>query len=344
MLLKTVSILTNKAPKKISHYYRQFQDVLQEEGQAILTARNTVRPEDVSKLITLYQNLASSGGDLVVCGLGKSGQIANKMVSTFNSTGLKSFFLHPVEALHGDLGRVKSIDAIVLISKSGTTEEILKLIPHLPTPSKNIIGLLGNPSSPIGEKCHLIFNCAVNREACINNQAPTTSSTLTLAMGDAMTVIWETFSDLSQERFALNHPAGFLGKSLRMKVSHLMIPAHQCPCLPPDTPLKEAIIKMTELPVGMCALVKNDIFYGLLVEGDIRRTLIKNLPLSTPIKALALPSPIFVTENTLAIKALELMEFGKRILNILPVLQDDKFVGILRSHELLREGFSTRSR
>lgn len=321
-------------------YFRQFQQVLEQEGKAILATRDKIQAGEVEKLLEIYHHLEMAGGEMVICGVGKSGQIANKMVSTFNSIGLKSCFLHPVEAMHGDLGRIGPRDALALISKSGTTEEIVKLIPYLPVPPKRIIGLLGNPDSPLARACHLLFDCSVAKEACINNQAPTTSSTVALAVGDAMAVLWESLIGLSREGFAANHPSGFLGKSLRLKVGHLMLPPEQCAILRPVETLQQAIIKMTEFPTGLCALCEEGIFQGLLVEGDIRRTLAKNLGLDTPLGEVAGRHPISVGPDELAINALRLMELRERPLNVLPVLEGEQFLGALRLHDLLREGLS----
>ena len=319
-------------------YFEQFQDVLDQEGRAILATKERVRPEDVGKLLAIYRHLRDSGGEMVVCGVGKSGQVANKMVSTFNSIGLRSSFLHPVEALHGDIGRISSQDALVLISKSGSTEEIVKLIPYVPMPPERMIGLLGNPRSKLGQICYLCFDCSVIKEACINNQAPTTSSTVALAVGDAMAVLWESLVGLSREGFAINHPSGFLGKSLRLKVCHLMLPAEKCAVLSPAGTLQEAIIKMTEFPIGLCALCEGEMLKGILTEGDIRRALVKDLGLEVPLAQVASHKPILIGPNDLALEALRLMELRERPLNVLPVVQEGRFLGALRLHELLSEG------
>ncbi|MCY4644407.1 MAG: KpsF/GutQ family sugar-phosphate isomerase [Bacteriovoracales bacterium] len=320
--------------------FQHFQDVLEQEGRAILAAKSRLEKGQVDKLIELYHHLKASAGDLAVCGVGKSGQIGQKMVSTFNSIGLKSFFLHPIEALHGDLGRMGRGDVVALISKSGATEEIVKLIPHLPIPKERIMGLVGRADSPIAKACHLVFDCSVEKEACLNNQAPTTSSTVTLAIGDAMAVAWESFTELSREDFALNHPAGPLGKSMRLKVAHLMLSRDECAVLTPTHTLGDAIIEMTTYPTGLCAVVEKDVLEGILVEGDIRRALVKKRGLSTPLKDLATPRPVTIGPDELASKALSLMEMGDRPLNILPVVRDRHFLGALRLHDLLKEGLS----
>ena len=322
------------------NYCEQFQEVLEQEGRALLAAKSRITADDVAGLVDIYRHLAASGGELMVCGVGKSGQIAAKMAATFNSIGLKSYFLHPVEALHGDLGRVSAQDGLVLISKSGSTEEILKLVPYLALPQERIIGLLGSSPSPLARSCHVVFDCSVEKEACINNQAPTTSSTVALAMGDAMAVVWESLVGLSKEGFAVNHPAGLLGKSLCLKVAHLMLPPEQCAILSPTHSLQDAILKMTEFPTGLCVVSKGGSFKGILVEGDIRRALVKELSLQTALGEVACAEPVVIGPGELAIDALHLMELGERPLNVLPVVEEGRFLGALRLHDLLKEGLS----
>lgn len=327
-------------------YFQVAKNVLNLEAQAIIRASERLRAKDIAKLTNIFTLLKNFGGNLIFSGVGKSGSIAQKISSTFCSLGLPSYFLHPVEALHGDLGRMSRSDGIVLISKSGTTEEILKLIPYLKTEKSMAIGLLGNTSSPIAEKCSLVFDCSVEKEACINNQAPTTSSTLTLAIGDAMAVVYEKIVGLSKEGFAENHPAGFLGKALHLRAKDLMCPFSQCPVLTETATLKDAIIEMTRFPVGGCAILDGDKkLLGLMVEGDIRRVFTsEENNLETPLEKLMNKSPVMIGPDCLALKALELMEKRKHQINILPIInENDVFLGFIRPHDLLREGFKFNS-
>ena len=322
-------------------------DVLRLEAKALLASASLLEISgsvQVEKLVALFQELQSTESALLFCGVGKSGIIAQKCAATFTSLGLPSFYLHPTEALHGDLGRVRKSDAIVLISKSGTTEEVLKLIPYLATKKEKLIGLIGAPTSPIGEHCGIVFDCSVDKEACLNNQAPTTSSTVALAMGDAMAVLFESLTGLSKEGFAFNHPGGILGKSLRMKVKDLMIKASSCPVLSPDQSLQEVILLMTKYPVSGCAIIDQDKFLGILVEGDIRRTFTReNQGLKTLVRDIMNNNPVAIGPDNLAFEALELMESKGRSLQILPVIENSKFLGFIRLHELLKEGFSLKS-
>ena len=322
-------------------------DVLRLEAHALEQAATCLEKSgfaDVEKLTVLFQELLLSEASLIFCGVGKSGIIAQKCAATFTSLGLPSFYLHPTEALHGDLGRVRSTDAIVLLSKSGTTEELLKLIPFLICKKERRIGLIGASSSPIGDQCGIVFDCSVEKEACINNQAPTTSSTVALAMGDAMAVLLESLTGLSKEGFAVNHPGGILGKTLRMKVRDMMIMASVCPVLTPDQTLQEVILLMTKFPVGGCGIVQENKFMGILVEGDIRRTFTKeNLGLKTLVCDIMNQNPISIGPDNLAFEALQLMENNNRSLQVLPVIEDGIFLGFIRLHELLKEGFSLKS-
>ena len=316
--------------------------VLRMEADAIISAAERLQQDDIEKLVNIFSILKNVGGSLVFCGVGKSGLIAQKLASTFTSLGLPSFFLHPVEALHGDLGRVSKTDAIVFISKSGTTEEIMKLIPYLPVEHEMRIAMVGCGNSPIAKKCALFLDCKVNNEACINNLAPTTSSTLALAIGDAMAVVYESMIGLSQESFAVNHPGGLLGKSLRLKVSDLMLSFEQSPHVLEGATLQEIILEMTKRPAGGCAIVdRENHFMGIVVEGDIRRTFIReNLGLSTPVKQIMNKNPVRISPDKLAFEALKLMEGRERQISILPVVGEDNiFLGLIRLHDLLKEGF-----
>lgn len=327
---------------KNSNHLKVMQDVLTLESRALELAATRLTEKKAQSLADLFEYLRGCGGALIFCGVGKSGLIGQKLASTFCSLGLPSYFLHPVEALHGDLGRVNKNDAIVFLSKSGTTEEILKLIPFLDLPRPSRVGLLGSVESPIAKECALVFDCSVEKEACINNQAPTTSSTLALAVGDAMAVLFESLTGLTKEGFAVNHPGGLLGKSLRIRVRDLMVAKESCPVASASQSLREVLIEMTRSPVGACAiLTKSGELEGILVEGDIRRALAGDThDLGVAVEKIMTRKPISVTTDTLAFHALELMEKRERPISILPVVENNQFIGFLRVHDLFKEGFS----
>jgi len=317
------------------------QSVLSLEAQALVEASQKIGPEQASQLSKIYDYLLQSSGSLVFCGVGKSGLIAGKLAATFSSLGRPSFFLHPTEALHGDLGRVTSNDVIVFISKSGTAEEILRLLPFLPMGVDQFVALIGDMQSPLAKKCSLVFDCSVRQEAGVNKQAPTTSSTLALAMGDAMAVLYEHKVGLSKEGFAVNHPGGILGKRLRMKVRDLMWQRSECPTLRKEESLKDAILAMTSKNVGGVAILDDhQKLLGIMVEGDIRRTFVKNSQgLDTKLEVIMNPNPITIAAEDLAFNALQLMEQRENQISILPVIDENKiFVGFIRLHDLIKEG------
>lgn len=319
-----------------------FTQVLKTEAQALELAASRFTDENAKKLVNLYELLANTGGSLIISGVGKSGHIATKIAATFSSLGLPSFFLHPTEAMHGDLGRVTKLDAIVMISKSGTTEELLNMIPYVQIPKERIIALVGKVDSPISHKSGIVLDASVEKEACINDLAPTTSTTVALAMGDAMAVLYENVMGVSKEKFAVNHPAGLLGKSLSLTVDRLMIKASDCPSVPETATLQDAILVMTQKPVGMCAVVSGSKMIGILVEGDIRRAFAKSAEaIKTPVKEIMTAKPTTLTSNTLAFDALKTMENPARLLNVAPVVDDGEFKGVLRLHDLFKAGFNS---
>ncbi|MBK24343.1 MAG: hypothetical protein CME70_10135 [Halobacteriovorax sp.] len=324
-------------------FLETMKNVLILEAKALELAAARITEKDANVLTDFFKTLKERHGILYFCGVGKSGYIAQKLASTFSSLGQPSFFLHPSEAMHGDLGRLSEVDHVIFISKSGTTEEILKIIPFLPFGVENCLGLLGEKNSPIGDKCNHVFDCSVEKEACLNNQAPTTSSTLAMAMGDAIAVMYEKYIGLSKEGFAKFHPGGILGKSMRLKVSDVMLKADDCAKASPSQSLKEILIEMTRLPVGGCAVVEGEALKGILVEGDVRRTLTsKETGLETLASEIMTTNPVKVTPDALASEAFSLMEGHKpNPLNILPVVSSEgAFCGFIRLHDLFKEGFN----
>ena len=317
-----------------------FTQVLVSEAKAIERAAQNFDEKTVVQLVSLFELLAGTGGSLVVCGVGKSGHIGTKIASTFSSLGLPSFFLHPTEAMHGDLGRVSKADAILLISKSGTTEEILNLLPYLLIPKERIVALVGKVNSPIAEKSGIILDASVEKEACINDLAPTTSTTVALALGDAMAVLYENVLGVSKEKFAVNHPAGLLGKTLSLKVERLMIPASECPQVDEKATLQDAIMAMTQKPVGMCAIVNGGLMKGIIVEGDIRRAFAKRADaIQMPISEFMNAKPTTLLPTILAFEALKVMEDTDRPLSVIPIVENGNFLGVLRLHDLFKAGF-----
>lgn len=328
------------------NYCDFFRNVIKAEADALRLAADRIEIEHVDKLERIFIRLRELGGNLVFSGVGKSGLIGKKISSTFSSLGLPSYFLHPTEALHGDLGKLSKLDVMVVLSNSGSTDELLKVFPYFPMGRENVIGLLGNMISPIAQKCAVVLNCGVEKEACIHNQAPTTSTTVALAVGDAMAVLYEHIIQLSKEGFAQNHPGGLLGKSLNLKVESLMINREDCPMVRENETLQDVIFAMTRNPAGMCAVLSDDqSFIGIIVEGDIRRFFAKINsdsvnPLAAKIDKMINRNPITVSSSILAYEALKIMEDRDSQISVLPVVEDGQFVGMIRLHDLLKEGFS----
>jgi arabinose-5-phosphate isomerase len=328
--------------QELMDHQNLFTQVLLTEARALDRAAQSFKKETAEQLVSLFALLSGTGGSLIISGVGKSGLIAQKIAATFSSLGLPSFFLHPTEAMHGDLGRVTKSDAIVLISKSGTTEELLALIPFLSVPRERIIALVGNVNSPIAQKSGIILDASVEKEACLNDLAPTTSTTVALALGDAMAVLYENVQGVSKEKFAINHPAGLLGKTLTLTVEKLMISAGDCPIVEETATLQDAILAMTQKPVGMCAVISGEKMKGLLVEGDIRRAFAK-FPdaITRKITEFMNARPTTILPSTLAFDALKVMEDTQRPLNVVPIVEGDQFRGVLRLHDLFKAGFTT---
>ena len=323
--------------------YDQMVNVLKMESQAITRVIDFLDIDNCKRLEELFLELVKDKGQLVFCGVGKSGLVGEKLASTFSSLGLPSIFLHPTEALHGDLGRVTASDGIVFISKSGNTSEILKLLPFIPVKKQRRVALVGNTTAEIAKVSEIVFDCSVEKEACINDLAPTTSSSVAIAMGDAMAVVFESLVGLSKEGFARNHPGGLLGKSLLMKVEDLMQARLECPILKKEDSLKDAILEMTNKPVGACAILEGDTLKGIIVEGDIRRSIVKSdNALSMHLKDVMTENPVIVSSQTLALDALSLMESNGKQIYVLPVVDKGEFKGFIRMHDLLKEGFSNR--
>lgn len=236
---------------------------IEEHGLATLRERLDRTFNDVVELILTGQ------GRLVVSGIGKSGLIGQKMVATFASTGTPSFFLHPTEAFHGDLGMLKPIDIVILISYSGETDDVNKLIPSLQNFGNKIIAMTGNPSSTLAKNADYVLNIAVEREACPNNLAPTTSALVTLALADALAVALIKARNFQPQDFARFHPGGSLGRRLLTRVRNAM--QTKLPVVAPNTPFSECITTMNEGRMGVAVVMENDALAGIITDGDIRR-------------------------------------------------------------------------
>ncbi len=287
--------------------------------------------------------ILNTKGKLIITGVGKSGLVGAKMAATFASTGTSSFFLHPTEALHGDLGMIGKEDTLLAISSSGESEELTKILPHIKRFDIPLIGLTGNPRSSLGSYADVFLDISVEKEACPLGIAPTTSTTLTMALGDALAVALMEQKDFKQEDFASFHPGGALGKKLFVKIKDLMR-TENLPIINTSTTLKDAIVTMSEGKLGTVLIVDaKESFIAILSDGDLRRALMQegfsldHLAIDYASKA---PKRYTNTE-LLASEALEIIEKGR--IQLLPITTDaGKIIGVLHIHDLINAGIKSK--
>ena len=232
------------------------KNCLEQEALAILNTAKILSDRDVERIIELMINCSKQNSKIVITGVGKSGIVARKIAATFSSIGLMSLYLNPLDALHGDLGIIASKDVCFLLSNSGETNELLEIIPHLKRKSSSLVGIIGNLNSSIAKSCDVNLNAEVNREVCPLNLAPTASTAVAMAIGDALASVWMERKGISDEDFAINHPAGLLGKKLTLKVKDLMIPLENLEALELDTNFEKIIGIITNNGFG-CSYVKS---------------------------------------------------------------------------------------
>ncbi|HFB53092.1 MAG TPA: KpsF/GutQ family sugar-phosphate isomerase [Sulfurimonas autotrophica] len=280
-------------------------------------------------------------GKLVVSGVGKSGLIGAKMAATFASTGTPSFFLHPTEALHGDLGMIGKDDVVLAISYSGESEELSSILPHIKRFGTPLIGMTRDENSTLGTYSDLVIKVEVEREACPLNIAPTSSTTLTLALGDALAVCLMKARDFQKSDFASFHPGGALGKKLFVKVKNLM-QSENLPIISKDAKLKDAILTISEGRLGTALIVDEDgKLAGLMSDGDVRRALLsENFSLEENVMNYATKNPLSIDDDEmLASDALVLIE-EKKIQLLVVTDKDKKIKGVLHIHTLIEKGIS----
>ena len=289
--------------------------------------------KDFENAINFILNLK---GRVIVTGIGKSANIASKIVATLNSTGTPSIFMHAADAIHGDLGIVQKDDVVICISKSGNTPEIKILIPLIKDLSNKIIAITGNLESYLAEQADFILNATVAQEACPNNLAPTTSTTAQLVLGDALAVCLLEMRDFGSKDFAKYHPGGTLGKRLYLRVSDLIL-NNTIPIVKPSDAISEVIIEISEKRLGATAVIENNKIIGVITDGDIRRML-KNNPdfISLTAKDIMGRNPKTINSDAMAIEALSIME-NNSITQLL-VSDNDIYKGIIHLHDLLKEG------
>lgn len=315
-------------------------------------ARVTFRTEAESLLIASEQLdqsflnavklIESTSGKLIITGVGKSGLVGAKMAATFASTGSPSFFLHPTEALHGDLGMISKGDTLLAISYSGESEELIKILPHIKRFEIPLIGLTALKESTLGKYADVVLSIAVEKEACPLGVAPTTSTTLTMAMGDALAVVLMKKRDFRAEDFASFHPGGMLGKRLFVKIKDLMR-VEALPIISQEKQLKEAVVTMSEGKLGTVLIVDdNEKLIAVLSDGDLRRALMRSdFDLSHPALSYATKNPkSYSNTELLASEALEIIETN-RIQLLIITDQEGKIAGILHIHDLVNLGIKS---
>ncbi len=323
-------------------------DYLKLESAAILNASLRLDDKEVEKALLILKECSECNAKLIVTGVGKSGIVARKISATFCSIGLMSIYLNPLDALHGDIGVIAENDACIILSNSGETEELLEIIPHLKRKSSKFIGIVGNQNSFIKRICNVFLDATVDREICPLNLAPTASTAVAMAIGDALASVFMKRKGISDKDFAINHPSGLLGKKLTLKVSDLMIPKSSLKAINLNTRLDRIIGIITHNGMG-CACVqkdnKDENLLGLITDGDLRRALKSFKPEKWSfLKAseIMTTKPKTVPSDLLAIDALRIMEDNENNISVLPVVTNSMkktiVIGIIRLHDIVQAG------
>jgi len=303
-----------------------------EESRSIANLANLL-DNNFSKTVNF---IIKSKGRVIVTGIGKSANIATKIVATFNSTGTPAIFMHAADAIHGDLGIVQKDDIVICISKSGNTPEIKYLLPLIKARGNKIIAITGAINSVLGIQADFCLNTFVEKEACPNNLVPTSSTTAQLVMGDALAVCLLELRDFKSQDFAKFHPGGTLGKKLYLRVNDL-IDKNEIPQVNITTKIKDVIIEISKKRLGATAVLKNNKIVGIITDGDIRRMLNNNDTINDIIaKDIMNNNPKTIAPNTMATKAFQIMNSNS--ITQLLVEDNDNYLGVVHLHDLLKEG------
>ena len=310
------------------------KDSFENQGKSILSLGQYLTKDFEDTVNTIH----SSSGRVIVSGIGKSAIIGMKIVATLNSTGTPAIFMHAAEAIHGDLGVVQNNDTVILISKSGNTPEIKNLVPFLKERSICLVSITSNSSSFLAKNSNFFLSCYIEKEACLNNLAPTTSTTAQLVIGDALAICLSNLNGFSPNDFAKHHPGGMLGKKLFLKVSEI-IDKNLKPELSEKDDFKTVIDVISKNLLGAAVVTLNKKAIGIITDGDIRRVLSKNQNIKDfNAKNLMSLNPQKISSDTLASKALEIMNEHK--INQLVVEDDNKYIGLIHMHNIINEGLA----
>ncbi|QHT69576.1 KpsF/GutQ family sugar-phosphate isomerase [Rhodocytophaga rosea] len=318
-------------------YHQSLIDVLRIESEAILQASRQLSQEETQKAIDL---ILACEGKVVVLGVGKSGIVAHKIAATLASIGTTAVYLHAADAMHGDLGIIDRKDIIMAVSNSGETEEIISLLPHLNLRKVPIISIVGNIQSTLAQQSYAILDASISREACPLNLAPTTSTTVALAVGDALAMTLMQVKQVTAEEFAINHPAGKLGRRLALRVKNLMHSGENNPVIEQHSSWKQVVDAIDQGRLGAVSVVNKEMhLLGIITDGDLRRVMQR-----TPVEKLSTltaadmmtKKPVVAHPNMLAYDALQLMEKRSSQISVLPVvLASNQVTGLIRIHDII---------
>ena len=310
------------------------QQVLDAQAKALLAIKDTIGDQFEKAVDLIY----GYSGKVMVCGVGKSGHAAKKIAATLCSTGTPAIFLHPAEAVHGDLGVYHPGDPTILISKSGSTEELVRLIPTLRKFQSPIIAIVSNKNSLLAKRADIVLEAIIEREADPLGIVPTTSTIAAMALGDALASALMVKRNFSENHFGVFHPSGQLGRNILVTVGEVMCRFHQTARVALDSGLDEIVHKMTEYPQGAaCVLDDSNSLLGIITEGDIRRLLLDKRDIHT-LKAvdIMIKKPICTYSNANLLEALKLMEERPRQIYVLPVIEkeNNQYLGLIRLHDI----------
>ena len=322
------------------------EDIMLEQARQVLRMEAEAVLEQVERIDEHFkaavEMIMTCPGRTVITGMGKSGIIGRKMAATLASTGTPSFYLHPAEGIHGDLGMVTEGDVVIALSNSGETGEVLHILPSLRRIGAKLIAMVGNPNSTLAKNSDIVLNVGVTREACPLGLAPTSSTTAALAYGDALALALLSKRKFTASQFAVFHPGGSLGRKLLLTVEDIMHSGTENPLVKADISVQDALFVITDKGLGAVSVVDNDNkMLGVLTDGDIRRGLSKGVDfLKGPVTELMTASPKTITKEKLAAQALHIMESNRpKPITVLPVVDaENHVIGLLHMTDLVRQG------
>ncbi|HKR11762.1 MAG TPA: KpsF/GutQ family sugar-phosphate isomerase [Pyrinomonadaceae bacterium] len=321
-------------------HFHDVQDLLRIESNAIAQTATRLDATEVERVVDW---IAGCKGKVVILGVGKSGIIGQKIAATMTSTGTAAFYLHPSDALHGGLGIVQSNDVVIVLSNSGETDEIVGMLPHLKNRRVAIVAIVGNLNSTLARGADAVLDASVDQEACPLNLAPTTSTTVALAIGDALAMTVMKVKGLTSDDFAVNHPAGRLGKRLTLRVADLMHSKGENPTIAAGSSWVEVVRAISKGGLGaVCVVDAAGHLAGIITDGDLRRAIERtshDLLAKLTCDDFMTRQPTVATPQLLAFDALRLMEDRQSQISVLPVVDDDQIcVGLIRVHDIIRSG------